>query len=79
MPATLTEEKILRRLEVCALFISFAPFLFSPMFSCFNRNSPLFPGFCSRPTEKKQFLLMLVKQSLCQYVQLFLAFAWVGR
>ena len=62
MPATLTEEEILRRLEVCEIL-----------------KSPLFPGFCSRPTEKKQFLLLLVKQSLCQYVQLFLAFAWVGR
>ena len=61
MPATLTEEKILRRLEVSALFISFAPFLFSPMFSCINRKSPLFPGFCSRPTEKKQFLVDVSK------------------
>ena len=78
MPAILTEEEILRRLEVYALFILPLSY-FPPCSVAFNRKSPLFPGFCSRPTEKKQFLLMLEKQSLCQYVQLFLAFAWVGR
>ena len=52
MLATLTDKEILRRLVVCGLRFHFAPFPFSAIL-VFNGKSPMFPGFCSRTTEKK--------------------------
>ena len=52
MPATLTKEEILRRLEVCAPFILPLSYLL-PFSVVFNSKSPLFPGFSSRSMKKR--------------------------